>query len=162
MADTTQKIQIAVKATPDEVWQALVDGGTTPSYYIGFQAHFDLEPGRPYRYTAGGADMITGEVLEVEPGRRLRTTFNGHWDPEVDALPQSTVTFTVFEPFMPMPGVTFLACEHEGLPATAAADHLEIGWVSILSGLKTLLETGTPLAAPRPRRADARLRATSP
>ena len=40
-----------------------------------------------------------------------------------------------------MPGVTFLACTHEDLPATAAAEHLEVGWVSILWGLKTLLET---------------------
>ena len=147
MTDTTQKIQLAVKAAPDDVWRALVDGATTPAYYIGFEAHYDLTAGRPYRYTAGGADVITGEVLEVEPGRRLRTTFNGHWDPEVDALPESIVTFRLFEPFMPMPGVTFLSCTHEGLPDTEAASHLEIGWVSILSGLKTLLETGSPLAA---------------
>ena len=57
------------------------------------------------------------------------------------------MTFSVFEPFMPMPGVTFLSCGHEGLPDTEAAAHLEIGWVSILSGLKTLLETDAPMAA---------------
>lgn len=59
---------------------------------------------------------------------------------------------------MPMPDVTFLSCVHENLPATESARHLDIGWVSILSGLKTLLETGladgrssrlTPLPTPR-------------
>jgi hypothetical protein len=34
---------------------------------------------------------------------------------------------------------------HEGLPETPVADHLELGWVSILSGLKTVVETGAPM-----------------
>lgn len=143
--DTTQKIQLAIRATPDQVWNALTDGAVTPAYYIGFEAHYDLTSGAPYTYTAGGGDMITGVVREVEAGRKLVTTFNGHWDPSVAALPESQVTFEIFEPFMPMPGVTFLSCTHTGLPATEAAAHLEIGWVSILSGLKTLLETGAPM-----------------
>jgi uncharacterized protein YndB with AHSA1/START domain len=145
----TQHIQIAIKASPQQVWDALTDPDTTPGYYIGFSARFDLEPGRPYRYTAGGRDMITGTVVAVEPGRRLETTFNGHWAPDVDALPESRVTFSLVDPFMPMPGVTFLSCVHEGLPDTDAAAHLEIGWVSILSGLKTLLETGAPMVVSR-------------
>lgn len=148
---TTQKIQLAIKASPEQVWQALTDGALTPAYYIGFAAHYDLQVGKPYRYTAGGGDMITGTVLDVDPGRKLTTTFNGHWDADVAALPESTVNFTVFEPFMPMPGVTFLSCVHDGLPDTESAAHLEIGWVSILSGLKTLLETDAPMAAaPQP------------
>lgn len=143
--DTTQKIQIAIRATPDAVWNALTDGRVTPAYYIGFTADYDLQEGKPYRYTAGGQDVITGTVLEVEPGRSLSTTFNGSWAPDVSELPESRVRFALVEPFMPMPGVTFLSLVHEGLPATEAAAHLEIGWVSILSGLKTLLETGAPM-----------------
>ncbi len=142
---TTQKIQIAIKATPEQVWDALTNGKITPAYYIGFEAQFELEVGRPYRYTAGGHDVITGKVLALEPGTSLTTSFNGAWAPDVAELPESTVTFSIVEPFMPMPGVTFLSLVHEGLPATEAAAHLEIGWVAILSGLKTLLETERPL-----------------
>jgi len=58
------------------------------------------------------------------------------------------VRFTVVDPFMPMPGVTSLSCEHPGLPDTQTTAHLETGWVAILSGLKTLLETGGPLTGP--------------
>lgn len=141
----TQKIQIAIKATPEKVWDALTNPKITPAYYIGFEADFDLEAGKPYRYTAGGQDVITGTVLEVEHGRSLRTSFNGSWAPDVAELPESTVHFSIFEPFMPMPGVTFLSLVHEDLPATEAAAHLEIGWVTILSALKTLLETDAPL-----------------
>jgi uncharacterized protein YndB with AHSA1/START domain len=144
---TAQHIQIAIKATPQAVWNALVDPTLTPAYYIGFVAEFDLTAGAPYRYTAGGGDMITGRVLEVEANHKLVTTFNGHWAPDVAELPESKVSFEIFEPFMPMPGVTFLSCRHEGLDASETAAHLEIGWVSILSGLKTLLETGKPLVS---------------
>ena len=145
LTSTTQKIQLAIKASPEAVWDALVDGAITPAYYVGFAADFDLTPGAPYRYTAGGGDMITGTVVSVDPGRELVTTFNGHWDPEVDRLPESTVTFTIGSTAMPMPGVTVLSCVHSGLPDTPAAAGLELGWVAILSGLKTLLETGSPL-----------------
>lgn len=147
---TIQKIQLAIKATSEQVWDALTNGAVTPAYYIGFEAHFDLEVGQPYRYTSEGSDVISGTVLEVQRGQKLVTTFNGSWSPEVAELPESTVTISTFAPFMPMPGVTFLSLTHEGLPDTEAAAHLEIGWVSILSGLKTLLETGAPLIdAPR-------------
>jgi uncharacterized protein YndB with AHSA1/START domain len=148
MTDTTQKIQIAIKASPEAVWNALTDGNVTPAYYIGFTAEFDLTPGADYRYTAGGGDVIVGKVVDVTPGSELVTTFNGLWAPDVAELPESKVTFSIFEPFMPMPGVTFLSCVHEGLPESESAGHLEIGWVTILSGLKTLLETGQPIFVP--------------
>ena len=143
---TTKKIQIAITADPEQIWNVLVDPSISPAYYLGFSAEFDdLTPGSGYRYTAGGGDMITGEILSVDPGRELSTTFNGLWAPDVAALPTSRVTFNIFEPFMPMPGVTFLACTHDRLPESETADHLEIGWVTILSGLKSVLETGAPL-----------------
>ncbi|MFB9385694.1 SRPBCC domain-containing protein [Pseudonocardia petroleophila] len=142
---TTQKIQIAIRADAAQVFDALTDGKQTPAYYYGFEAEFDLAAGRPYRYVAGGADMITGTVLAVDPGRSLRTTFRGAWTPDVAALPESTVTCTLSDPPMPTPGVTVLTLEHEGLPDGAAAAGIEIGWVLILSGLKTLLETERPM-----------------
>lgn len=141
---TPQTISLAIRASREQVWQALTDGATTPSYYYGFRAEFDLHAGRPYRYTAGGGDMITGTVLSAAAPTALSTTFVGHWDPSIAALPESTVTFTLGDPPMPAPGITVLTCVHEGLPDGAAA-HLAAGWVTILSGMKTLLETGAPM-----------------
>ncbi len=145
MNDSDITITLAIKATPEAVWHALVDGDTTPAYYLGFRAEIDLHAGAPYRYSAGGGSMITGTVVEVDPMRRLVTTFNGAWDPAVAELPESEVVFEIVDPFMPMPGVTFLSCTHRGLPGGPVRDHLALGWVSILSGLKTLLETGAPM-----------------
>jgi uncharacterized protein YndB with AHSA1/START domain len=142
---STITIHQAIRADADVIWQSLVDGRTTPAYYVGFEADFDLTPGATYRYTAGGGDMITGTVVSVEPGRELVTTFNGLWDPAVAALPESTVTFVIGEAAMPVPGVTLLTCIHDGLPDGPVTTHLELGWVTILSGLKTLVETGAPM-----------------
>jgi uncharacterized protein YndB with AHSA1/START domain len=141
----TITIHQAIKGDPDQIWEALVDGSITPAYYVGFEAHFDLTPGAPYRYTAGGGDMITGSVVAVDSGRELVTTFRGFWDPAVAELPESTVTFRLGATAMPMPGVTLLTCIHTGLPDAPVRTHLELGWVSILSGLKTLVETGAPM-----------------
>ena len=143
----TQHVQVAVKASPADVWNALVDGDVTPAYYYGFRAEYDLAPGAAYRYTAGGGDVIFGKVVAIDPGRRLSVTFNGRWDPAVAALPESTVTFTLEDPRMPFPGITMLSLVHEGLADDPAAAGLESGWVTILSGLKTLLETGSPMIA---------------
>lgn len=145
--DTTQTISLAIKATPSEIWHALVDPDLTPAYYVGFTAQFDLTPGAQYRYTAGDVTVINGTVVDVEPEHRLTTTFNGRWDPAVAELAESTVTFTLGAPAMPLPGITILTCRHEGLPDSPAAAGLESGWVTILSGLKTLLETGAPMVS---------------
>lgn len=142
---STITIHQAIKGDAVTVWRALVDGTMTPSYYVGFEADFDLVPGGSYRYTAGGGDMITGSVVEVHEGRKLVTTFNGLWDTAVAELPESTVTFEIGDTAMPMPGVTLLTCTHEDLPDTPVVSHLELGWVTILSGLKTLVETGAPM-----------------
>lgn len=142
---STITVHLAIRGDADTIWRALVDGSMTPAYYVGFEADFDLTPGAPYRYTAGGGDMITGTVIDVAPGHRLVTSFNGFWDPAVAELPESTVTFTVGAAAMPMPGVTLLTCVHDDLPDSPVTAHLELGWVSILSGLKTLVETGAPM-----------------
>jgi uncharacterized protein YndB with AHSA1/START domain len=142
---STITIHHAIKGDAATVWRMLVDGTQTPVYYVGFEAEFDLTPGGAYRYTAGGGDMIVGTVLEVEEPRRLVTTFNGLWDAAVADLPETKVTFTIGDTAMPMPGITLLTCVHEGLPDAAVTTHLELGWVSILSGLKTLVETGSPM-----------------
>jgi uncharacterized protein YndB with AHSA1/START domain len=145
-ATTPLTVALALRATPEQVWHALTDAAVTPAYYYGFAAELPRTAGSSYRYTAGGGDMITGRVVEADD-TRIRMTFNGFWQPDVAALPESVVTISLDEPAMPTPGVTVLTLVHDGLPDSPAAQGLHAGWVLILSGLKTLLETGTPLAA---------------
>lgn len=142
---TTQKIQLAIKASPAEVWAALTDATVSPAYYYGFEAHYDLSPGAAYSYVSAGNTVITGTLLEVVDEKKLRMTFAGTWAPDVAELPESTVTYELGETAMAIPGLTALTLTHEGLPDNDSARNVEKGWVLILSGLKTLLETGEPL-----------------
>jgi uncharacterized protein YndB with AHSA1/START domain len=142
---TTQKIQLAIKASPEEIWAALTSPEISPAYYFGFEAHYDLTPGAGYRYVSGGHEVITGRLIDVVEGTRLSMTFVGTWAPDVAELPESTVTYELGDAAMSIPGITALTLTHEGLPDTDSAHNVERGWVLILSGLKTLLETGSPL-----------------
>ncbi len=145
---TTHTIQLAIKATPDEVWAALTDPAVSPAYYFGFEAHYDLTPGAPYSYTVGGQEVITGRLLDLVAGERLSMTFVGTWAADVAELPETTVSYQLGPTTMEVPGITELTLTHEGMPDTDAARNVVRGWVLILSGVKTLLETGSPLVPP--------------
>lgn len=147
MSTTPVTVSLAVKADPEAIWSALTDGEITPAYYYGFAIESDLTAGSEYRYTVGGAPMITGAILDVVDGEAITMSFNGAWDPNVAELDESIVTFAIAEPAMPTPGVSILTMTHDGLPEGPTTENVANGWVLILSGLKTLLETGQPLAA---------------
>jgi uncharacterized protein YndB with AHSA1/START domain len=86
---------------------------------------------------------VQGEVLEVDPPRRLVTTFVPMWADEADRVP-TRVTWSITQEG----NLCKLTLEHEGLDAdTEFGLTMIAGWSEILSGLKTLLETGQPLAA---------------
>jgi uncharacterized protein YndB with AHSA1/START domain len=143
---STQKIQTVIAATPEQVWAAITDRGISPAYYFGFAAHYgDLTAGASYEYRVGDDVMIGGELLEVEEGARVSMTFRGRWTPAVADLPESIVTYDLGPTAMAVPGLTQLTLIHEGLPDSETARDVEKGWVLILSGMKTLLETGRPL-----------------
>jgi uncharacterized protein YndB with AHSA1/START domain len=141
-------VSLAIKAEPEAIWAALTDGTVSPAYYYGFSIDSSFDEGAPYTYTAGGAPMITGTVTDVVPAESMTMTFHGVWDPGVAALPETVVRYDLTAPAMPLPGITVLTMTHTGMPAGDTAQNVANGWVLIMSGLKTLLETGEPLATP--------------
>lgn len=142
---STQKIQLAINATPAEVWRALTDPSVSPAYYFGFEAHIPATAGAPYSYLKDGHEVITGTVLDVVEGEKLSMTFRGAWTADVATLPESRVTYLLSDTAMAVPGLTHLTLIHEDLPDNPISADVERGWVLILSGMKTLLETSAPL-----------------
>ena len=153
----TQVYSVFIKATPEAIWDAITKSEWTQKY--GYQpiAEYDLRPGGTYRgcaseeYQAMGMPevVVEGEVLEVDPPRKLVHTWRFMWDEQVKAEGPTRVTFEI-EPGEG--GVTKLTVTHEleNAPTTAAYLAGEIadaggGWSWVLSDLKTLLETGAPL-----------------
>ena len=144
-ATTTQVYQLFIKATPEQVWDAITKPEFTAQYFYGSVIDSTLEPGTPWLGWAAdrSQQFVDGEVLEADPPRKLSHTWRALYDPETAAEPHSRVSWEI-EP--QDGGVTKLTVVHdrlEGAPATAAS--VAGGWSYVLSGLKTLLETGQPL-----------------
>jgi len=144
-AQTTQVYSVFIRATPEQVWDAITKPEFTTRYFHGTRIESTFEPGAPYLSLAGDGDqtLVDGEVLESDPPRMLKHTWRALYDPETASEPFSRVTWEI-EP--QEGGVTKLTVVHDQLeaaPKTAAS--VAGGWSYVLSGLKTLLETGEPL-----------------
>jgi uncharacterized protein YndB with AHSA1/START domain/DNA-binding transcriptional ArsR family regulator len=143
--------EIYIRATPERVWQAITDPELTERYYYGTRVESDWQPGSRYVYRRpDGSDQLIGEVLEVDPPKRLVTTFSAIWDDEVRADPPSRLIWEVV-PFGP---TSLLRMTHEDvIPGSATERNVTGGWSVILSGMKTVIETGEPLTLEYPAEA---------
>jgi uncharacterized protein YndB with AHSA1/START domain len=113
-------------------------------YTFGVGVESDWTPGSPYKGIAGGGiAILEGENLEVEPPRRLVQSFNALWSDDVKSEGTSRVTWEI----EPVDDSCRLTVTHDQLREDANAE-LYGGWPQILSGLKTLLETGETLTTP--------------
>ncbi len=133
-----------IRATPDAIWRALTESEFTTRYWYGSSIHSDWAVGSPYELrTPDDKLAIAGDVLAADPPKRLVVSYRSPWASTPDEAP-SQVTFEI-EPAGE--GVAKLTVIHETVPGTTTriAD-VAAGWPFIIAGLKTLLETGSPLA----------------
>jgi uncharacterized protein YndB with AHSA1/START domain len=138
---------VFIKAEPDRVWRAITDGVETERYYYGTRVSSDWSKGGRivYEYPDGSV-AADGDVLEIDPGRSVTMSFHARWDPEVDAAGPVRMTWAI-EPAGD--GSSKLTVTTAGLVAgTKMAEDFAGGIVYIVSGLKTLVETGAPMAVP--------------
>ena len=141
----TQVYSVFIRATPEQVWDGITKPEFTTRYFHGTRIESTFEPGAPYLSIAGDGDqtLVDGEVLESDPPRMLKHTWRALYDPETASEPFSRVTWEI-EP--QEGGVTKLTVVHDQLEAAPkTAESVAGGWSYVLSGLKTLLETGEPL-----------------
>jgi uncharacterized protein YndB with AHSA1/START domain/DNA-binding transcriptional ArsR family regulator len=137
--------EVYIKTTPELLWQATTDPAMRASYNFGVEVHSDWTPGSRYLASVPGVGVaITeGENLEVDRPRRLVQSFRALWSEEVKAAGFSRVTWEI----TPVGDSCRLVVIHDRLPADAMPE-LYGGWPMVLSGLKTLLETGERLTTP--------------
>jgi uncharacterized protein YndB with AHSA1/START domain len=144
---TTQVYSVFIRATPDQVWDAITKPEFTARYFYGSVIDSTFEPGSPYLGWSSDRTQqyVDGEVLESDRPRLLRHTWRALYDEETAAEQPSRVTWEI-EP--QDGGVTKLTVVHDQLEASPkTALNVAGGWMYILSGLKTLLETGEPLVS---------------
>ncbi len=145
MSTTHQVYDVFFNAPADKVWDAITNGTKTREYFFGTAIESSFAPGAPYRYAMpDGSVAVDGKVLEIEPAKRLVTTWAVHYDPSC-AGEDSRVTWTL-EPRGP---VTKLTVVHDLEKAPATAKNVaNDGWSFVLSSMKSLVETGAGLPMP--------------
>ena len=78
----------------NNVWKGLVDGEMTKHYVYGTRLQSKLKKGAPYAYVGDGDfKVVDGEILEIEPEKRLVMTRKAHWDESVAKDRASRVTY---------------------------------------------------------------------
>jgi uncharacterized protein YndB with AHSA1/START domain len=138
---TTQVYRVFIKATPEQIWEAITNPDFTEKYFYGTR----IETRPAIRVTHFEGSSGEDPVLEWDPPRRLVHGWRSKWNSELSVEEPSRVTWEI-EPGED--GVSLLTVVHdqlEGAPKTAASV-AGPGWMRVLSGLKTLLETGAPIA----------------
>ena len=137
---------VYIKASPERVWQAITDGDETVRYYFGTRVRSTWEAGAPINYDyPDGSVAADGEVVEVEPGRWVVMMFHPRWDPGIEADGPVRMTWAI-EPGEDG-GPTRLTVTSALRPGSKTEGEFSGGVVFIVSGLKTFLETGEPIAA---------------
>jgi uncharacterized protein YndB with AHSA1/START domain len=142
---TMEKVfEIYIRTTPERLWEAITDGDMRRQYNFGVGVSSDWKAGSRYEAShPQGGSIAEGENLEVDPPRRLVQSFTALWSEDVRNEGTSRVTWEI----EPIGDSCQLTVTHDQLREDANTE-LYGGWPQILSGLKTLLETGDSLTTP--------------
>jgi uncharacterized protein YndB with AHSA1/START domain len=139
--------EIYIKTTPEHLWEAITNPAMRSKYTFGAVVTSSWTPGS--RYEARGHDrpIFEGENIEVDPPRLLVQTYRALWGDDVRAEGQSRITWEIEQ----FGDSCRLTVTHSELREDANPQ-LYGGWMMVLSGLKTLLETGGLLTTPGSQR----------
>jgi uncharacterized protein YndB with AHSA1/START domain/DNA-binding transcriptional ArsR family regulator len=145
LEDRTMKkiFEIYIKTTPAQLWKAITDTEMRRKYNFGVVVTSDWTPSSRFEGRGGGKPILEGENLEVDPPRRLVQSFRALWGEDVKSEGTSRVTWEI----EPVGDSCLLKVTHDELREDANSQ-LYGGWPMILSGIKTLLETGEILTTP--------------
>lgn len=137
---------VYIGANAAKVWDALVNPEIVNKYYLAPLAKIELKKGGEIYYGSEKHKMISGVVKEAIPNEKLVHTFKfAHRSKE----PSSTVSYAIHE----MGEMCALTLKHDGFVSKEGTyQDITFGWETILSSLKTLLETGKTLPWPKPEK----------
>jgi uncharacterized protein YndB with AHSA1/START domain len=130
-----------IKTTPEQLWSALTDPDFTKQYWFDMHQETDWKAGSAWRLVfSDGRVADTGEIIEIDPPKRLVLKWRNEFKPELTAEGYSLCTFEL----EPMGGAVKLTITHAlDRPESKFIESVSAGWPRILSNLKSLLETGT-------------------
>lgn len=129
-----------IDASREKVWQALTLGEFTKQYWHMTEVQSDWKVGSRVTFMVDGEVGCEGEVLVADAPRSLSYTWHFPRNPACAAEEPSRVLFTLEE----IEGVTKLTVRHDKFASVDSPTYQMVspGWPFVLSGLKTLCETG--------------------
>ena len=136
-----------IRTTPEKLWNALIDPEFTRQYWCETWQDCEWKPGATWRLMAPDGRLgDSGEILEIEPHKRLVVSWRNELFPEMRAEGYSRLTYEL-EPLVESVKLTLI---HEiGKPDSKLIEGVSNGWPHVLSSLKSLLETGESLEETR-------------
>jgi uncharacterized protein YndB with AHSA1/START domain len=139
-ATTTFVYVTFIRTTPERLWSALTNPDFTKKYWFGMYQETDWKAGSSWRMVfPDGRVADTGEIVEVDPPRRLVIRWQNEFRPELKAEGYSRCTMDL----EPMADVVKLTITHAMDRAESKfVEAVSGGWPRILANLKSLLETG--------------------
>jgi uncharacterized protein YndB with AHSA1/START domain len=151
-ARPAQIYQVYIKASAQQIWDAITRPEFTSLYFYGARVETTGEAGTPIRYHSPDGSKLWGDdvVIEADRPHRLVASWRSLYDPEMAAEERSRVTWEIEEQPGGVCKLTVVHDQLDGAPKTAAS--VSGGWMFIISGLKTVLETGEALRAGPPTR----------
>lgn len=131
-----------IRTTPEKLWEALTQPEFNQKYWMGAHQESDWKQGSPWKIVlADGRVADSGEVVEIEPMKRVVLKWRNEFMPELKAEGFSRCTYAIEE----TNGMMKLTVTHQADGAHKLIKAVSNGWPLILSGLKSLLETGEAL-----------------
>jgi uncharacterized protein YndB with AHSA1/START domain len=130
-----------IRATPAKVWEALTDPQFIRQYWFGVAIECGWKKGAPWKMVLpDGRTSDVGEILEIDPPRRMVIRWQNEWKPELKAEGPSRCTIEL----EPTSGAVQLTITHEiERPESKLITAVSGGWPKVISNLKSLLETGS-------------------
>jgi uncharacterized protein YndB with AHSA1/START domain len=147
MADSRFVYVTYIRTTPEKLWRALMDPEFTRQFWCETWQDCEWKPGASWRLMIpDGRIGDSGEVLELEPGRRLVLKWRNEFIPEARADGYSRVTYELEQMGE---SVKLTLIQEIDKPDSKLIEMTSTGWPVILSSLKSLLETGESLEQTR-------------
>jgi len=147
--DRSQFVYVTyIRTTPEKLWEALTQPQFIRQYWFDFDVQSDWKKGSPWKMTSpDGTVTDAGEILEIDPPRRMVIRWRHEWQPELKAEGPGRCTIELES----VDKAVKLTITHEiDLQNSKLITAVSGGWPSILSNLKSLLETGQVVLTAHP------------
>jgi len=132
-----------IRTTPEKLWSALTDAEFMKRYWFGVHGESQWMAGSSWKLVSGdGHIMDAGEIVEAEPPRRLVIRWQNQFKPELKAEGESLCTMEL----EPSGTAVKLSITHSiERDPSKFIEAVSGGWPKVISNLKSLLETGSPV-----------------